>query len=216
VNQYRTILTLAWPLIIANSFWNLQLTIDRVFLGMYSTEALGAAMAVMGVFWVPMALLQQTAGYVTAFVAQYFGANERDKISLSVWQSIHISWIGGILFVGLNFLSEPFFRMVGHGTTVQALEVEYFNSLAYTALPTAVVAAVSGYFTGVGRSQTVMSINFVGLILNVILDYVMIFGKFGLTELRLTDFGSSSMAKVDFLRPNARTGKSIDRCSHNF
>ncbi len=189
MNQYRTILTLAWPLIIANSFWNLQLTIDRVFLGMYSTEALGAAMAVMGVFWVPMALLQQTAGYVTAFVAQYFGANEREKISLSVWQSIHISWIGGILFVGLNFLSEPFFRMVGHGTTVQALEVEYFNSLAYTALPTAVVAAVSGYFTGVGRSQTVMSINFVGLILNVILDYVMIFGKFGCPSMGVAGAG---------------------------
>ena len=40
----KEILKLAWPLIIANSFWNLQLTVDRVFLGMYSTEALGAAM----------------------------------------------------------------------------------------------------------------------------------------------------------------------------
>jgi len=65
---------MAWPLIVANSFWNLQLTIDRIYLGHFSTEALAASMAVMGVFWVPMALLQQTAAYLMTFVAQYFGA----------------------------------------------------------------------------------------------------------------------------------------------
>ena len=70
--RWKQILAIAWPLIVANSFWNLQLTIDRIYLGAWSTEALGAAMAVMGVFWTPMALLQQTAGYVTTFVAQYF------------------------------------------------------------------------------------------------------------------------------------------------
>ena len=80
---WKQILAIAWPLIVANSFWNLQLTIDRIYLGAWSTEALGAAMAVMGVFWTPMALLQQTAGYVTTFVAQYFGAREHEKIGSS-------------------------------------------------------------------------------------------------------------------------------------
>ena len=69
-DRWKAILKLAWPLIVANSFWNLQLTIDRVFLGRHSTEELGAAMAVSGVFWTIMALLQQTASYVTAFVPQ--------------------------------------------------------------------------------------------------------------------------------------------------
>ena len=59
--RLKNILQSAWPLIIANSFWNLQLTIDRIFLGKHSIESLGAAMTVMGVFWVLMALLQQTA-----------------------------------------------------------------------------------------------------------------------------------------------------------
>lgn len=49
-SRWKKILIVAWPLILANSFWNLQLTIDRIFLGTLSTEALGAAMAVMGVF----------------------------------------------------------------------------------------------------------------------------------------------------------------------
>src|SRR5687768_9570506 len=136
LSRWKALLAIAWPLIIANSFWNLQLTIDRMFLGGLSTEALGAAMAVMGVFWVPMALLQQTAGYVTTFVAQYFGAKEQSKIGGCVWQAIYVSVIGGLLFPLLNLGSSWFFGLVGHAPNIQALEVEYFNSLGYSALPT--------------------------------------------------------------------------------
>ena len=187
--RWKEILYVAWPLIIANSFWNLQLTIDRVYLGMYSTEALGAAMAVMGVFWVPMALLQQTASYVTTFVAQYFGAKENEKIGACVWQSIYVSLFGGIAFLLLNFCSDWFFGLVGHAPAIQALEVEYFNSLSYSALPTAIVAAISGFFVGLGNTKIVMRINFVGLILNAILDYVMIFGHFGCPKMGVAGAG---------------------------
>ncbi len=177
--RWKLIIQIAWPLIIANSFWNLQLTIDRIYLGMLSTEALGAAMAVMGVFWVPMALLQQTAGYITTFVSQYFGANEKEKIGEATWQAILVSVVGGLSLLLLSFLSPAFFSFVGHSPQIQNLEVEYFNSLIYSALPTALVAVASGFFTGLGQTRTVIGINFVGLVLNVFLDYVMIFGKWG-------------------------------------
>src|SRR5690606_31010536 len=98
MRKWKEIFAIAWPLIIANSFWNLQLTIDRMFLGSYTTEALAAAMAVMGVFWTPMALLQQTAGYATTFVAQYYGAKKFEMIGPALWQAIYLSTIGGLLF----------------------------------------------------------------------------------------------------------------------
>jgi MATE family multidrug resistance protein len=175
---YKEIIKIAWPLVIANSFWNLQLTIDRVYLGMYSTESLGAAMTVMGVFWVPMALLQQTASYVMTFVAQYYGAKENYKIGSAVWNAIYVSIVGGLAFLFLNLISPSFFSVVNHSPSIQGLEVEYFNSVTYSALPAAIIAVVGGFFTGLGQTRTVIWINFVGLILNVILDYVMIFGHY--------------------------------------
>jgi MATE family multidrug resistance protein len=188
-NRWKSILALAWPLIIANSFWNLQLTIDRIFLGTYSTEALGAAMAVMGVFWVPMALLQQTAAYITTFVSQYFGAKKFQNIGLAFWQSVFVSIIGGFGFLGLIFLSGPLFKLMGHSPITQGLEIDYFNALAYSALPTALVAAVSGYFTGIGRTTMVMIINFVGLISNVLFDYLLINGNMGFPALGIEGAG---------------------------
>lgn len=179
LTRWKRILAIAWPLIIANSFWNLQLTIDRIFLGMHSTESLGAAMAVMGIFWVPMTLLQGTANYVMTFVAQYTGSQEHEKIGASVWQSLYVSVFGGLAFLGLQFLSGPLFAWIGHAEVTQRLEVEYFDAVAYSALPTALVAAVSGFFTGLGQTRTVIGINLVGLVLNAILDYGMVLGNLG-------------------------------------
>ncbi|MEZ4704002.1 MAG: MATE family efflux transporter [Bdellovibrionota bacterium] len=187
--KWKNILRLAWPLIIANSFWNLQLTIDRIFLSNHSTESLGAAMAVMGVFWVPMALLQQTAGYVTTFVAQYFGSQEKHMIGPSVWQSIYLSLGGGILFLGLIFCSRKLFFMMNHSPNITELEILYFNSLAYSALPTALVAVASGFFTGLGNTKTVMAINAVGLVVNALLDYAMISGHWGFPAMGIQGAG---------------------------
>lgn len=186
---WKKILIIAWPLIVCNSFWNLQLTIDRLFLSQYSTESLGAAMAVMGVFWTPMALLQQTAAYLMTFVAQYYGAKRFQDIGPAVWQALYFSVFGGILFLGLIPLSTPFFNMIGHSENLVPLEINYFNALCYSALPTAIVAAASAFFTGLGKSQTVIGINAVGLVSNVIFDYLLIFGHFGFPELGIAGAG---------------------------
>ncbi len=177
--KWLNLLKMAWPLIVANSFWNLQLTVDRIYLGHFSTEALAASMAVMGVFWVPMALLQQTAAYLMTFVAQYFGAKEEHKIGPAVWQALYVCFIGGILFLGLIPLSPALFSAIGHSESIRPLEIEFFNAISFSALPAAVVAACSAFFSGLGRTQVVIGINAVGLIANVIFDYLLIFGNLG-------------------------------------
>jgi MATE family multidrug resistance protein len=189
VEGWKTILKIAWPLIIANSFWNLQLTIDRVFLGNYSTEALGAAMAVMGIFWTPMALLQQTAAYLTTFVAQYFGAKRNEMIGPAVWQSIYVSIGGGLLLLLLIPAAPMIFDFIGHAESMRGLEVDYFIAVSYSALPTALVAGASAFFTGLGNTKTIIGINCVGLVANVILDYIMIFGHFGVPAMGIAGAG---------------------------
>lgn len=189
VTRWKKILAIAWPLIVANSFWNLQLTTDRIFLGHFSTEALGAAMAVMGIFWTPMALLQQTASYLMTFVAQYFGAKQEDRIGPALWQAIYISLIGGTALLFMIPFSDSLFAWIGHSGGVQKLESEYFKSLCYSGLPTALVAVASGFYTGLGNTRVIMGINCVALIANTVFAYVMIFGKFGFPALGVAGAG---------------------------
>ena len=146
-------------------------------------------MTVMGIFWTPMALLQQTSGYVTTFVAQYFGAKEYKMVGPSVWQAIYLSVLGGLLFLLFLLFSTEFFAFIGHSESIQKLEVDYFNAICFSALPTALVAGFSGFFSGLGNTKVVMAINAVGLVFNVVFDYMLIFGNWGAPALGIAGAG---------------------------
>lgn len=187
--RWLTILKIAWPLIVANSFWNVQLTIDRVFLGQYSTESLAAAMAVSGVFWTPLALIQQTAAYLMTFVAQYTGAKEDHMIGPSVWHAIYLSLFGGILMILTAPLAGSLFDFIGHAENIRQPEVEYYVSLSYSALPTALVAVASSFYTGLGQTKVIILINALGLVVNAVFDYLLIFGNLGFPEMGIAGAG---------------------------
>ena len=186
--RWRSILQIAWPLIIANSFWNLQLTIDRVFLGNFSTEALGAAMAVMGLFWTPMALLQQTAACVTTFVAQYYGAKRTGSHRAFRLASLSMS----ALRAGCCFCcsSPQVLSSISSGIRKPCRSSKpsiSWHSVT-PACPPRWWRRPAG-FTGLGNTQIIMRINVVGLIANAVFDYVLIFGKFGFPAIGVAGAG---------------------------
>ncbi|MCS6984539.1 MAG: MATE family efflux transporter [Leptospiraceae bacterium] len=189
LESWAKIFHLAWPLIVANGFWNIQLSIDRFFLSQYSTYALGAAVTVMGVFWTPMALLQQTAAYVMTFVAQYHGARKYAFIGPFLWQSFYASLIGGSFFLFLIPPADFIFSFFGHPPELHTLEVSYFRSVCYSALPTAFLAAISGYYTGLGKTQIIILLNAIGMVINTLFDYLWIFGKAGFPQMGIEGAG---------------------------
>ena len=135
----------------------------------------------------------QTAGYVTTFVAQYFGAREHEKIGSAVWQAIYCGIGGGLLFLGFLFVSSDIFTMIGHSPAMRDTEQQYFDAICWSALPTALVAVFSGFFTGLGVTRTVMWINAVGLVVNVIFDYLFIFGRLGFPAMGIAGAGYATV-----------------------
>ena len=180
---------IALPLILSNSVWTLQITIDRVLLGQLSSDAVGAAMAAVMVFWTPLALLQSTAAYATTFVAQYYGAGRHDRVGASVWQAVYFATATGLAFLALVPVAPQIIALGGHSPTLQALEVDYFRCMCFSALPTLLVAAVASFFTGLGDSWTVLLINAAGLVTNAVLDYAMIFGHWGFPAMGIAGAG---------------------------
>ena len=204
------LLRLAWPLVLSNSFWTLQIVLDRILISRSLGEGVGAAFSAAMLFWVPMALLQNTASYATTFVAQYSGANQPHRIGPAVWQSLYFSIATGLAFLGLVPLSEPLIALGEHAPELQTMEVVYFRCLCFAALPILVTHSVSSFFAGRGDSRTVLVINAVGLTVNAFLTCAWIFGLWGFPQLGIagagwaTVLGSSTSALVGLgwmLRP---------------
>lgn len=179
---YRDVLTVAFPLILSTGSGSLQHFVDRMFLAWYSPEAIAAAMPAGILNFAVMSFFIGTASYVSAFVAQYSGAAREHRIGPAVWQGVYLSVLGGMVMLALLPLAETIFRFAGHPAAVQRYEVEYFSILCLGGIPAIGSAALSGFFAGRGDTFPVMWVNILGTLVNIVLDYLLIFGNFGFPQ----------------------------------
>ncbi len=209
----RDLLRVAVPLILSSSLMTLQLTIDRAMLSRHGSESMAAALPAALLYWTPLTLLQNIAGYATTFVAQYTGAGRPRRVGPAVWQALFFSCVAGFAFLMLIPLAGQFVALGGHSANVQALEAIYFQRLCLAALPALIVASVNSFFSGRGETWVVLLTDAVGLTTNSVLAYGLIFGNFGLPELGIEGAGwatvigtsmSALVALILFLRPRYR------------
>src|SRR5262249_52588350 len=139
----REVMRVAWPLILSNSLWMLQITLDRILLSRSDPDTVGPALSAAILFWTPLTLMQSTANYATAFVAQYTGAGQPRRVGPAVWQAIHLAVLSGVAFLGLVPLAGPLMALTGHPPELVAMEAAYFRCLCFSALPTLLAAAAT-------------------------------------------------------------------------
>jgi len=176
---YREVLVVAVPLILSTGSWSILLFVDRMFLSWYSSEAIAAALPAGMASFSMLCLFIGTAAYVNTFVAQYYGAEEEAKIGAIVWQGIYFSCLSLMLIIPAYFFAEYFFAWIAHEPEVQLQETLYFKILMYSALFVVLNNALSSFFSGLGKTLVVMWVNFAIMAINLILDYIFIFGKLG-------------------------------------
>ena len=179
----KNLLTIAIPMVISTIAWTIQHFVDRMFLTWYSAESIAAAMPAGILHFNIICIFLGIAGYVNVFVAQYHGAKEYDKFGAIIWQGIYIAVIGGLFMLIVYPFTENIFRFIGHAEEIIPLEVVYFKILSLATFPMIFSSAASGFFSGQGKTVVIMFINIAATLLNVILDYILIFGKFGFPEM---------------------------------
>ncbi len=210
---YRELLVLGLPLIVSTGSWSVQHFVDRMFLTWYSSEAIAASMPAGMLNFTIMSLFIGTAGYVNTFVAQYYGADQKNMAGPSMWQGIYMSILAGVLMIGIAPLSDEIFSLTGHEQKVMENEIIYFRILCYGAFPMTAASAMSGFFSGVGKTGIIMWVNIWATAVNLTLDYLLIFGNWGFPEMGITGaaiasvisfFSSFILYVVIFLRKSYR------------
>lgn len=190
---YREVLALAVPLILSTSGWTVQLYVDRMFLSWYSAQAIAAATPAGLLSYALMSPFIGTASYSETFVAQYYGAGLRRRVGPAVWQGVYVSVLGGLAMLCFIPLAGPIFNLVGHEPPVRALEIDYFKILCLGGLPSVASSALFGFFSGLSRPWPVMWVTTFATIVNVILDYALIFGKWGFPRMGIRGAGVATV-----------------------
>jgi multidrug resistance protein, MATE family len=183
---YKEVLVLAIPLVVTTGSTSLQSFIDRMFLSWYDAKALAATVPSAMVGLTLTALFLGLASYVGVLVAQYYGARDNAKVGAVVWQGFYTVLLSLVVVIPVIMHIVPIFRWIGHEPILQVMEVSYARVLILAIPITIISASVSGFFSGIGRTAVVMWSNLFITVLNILLDYGLIFGNWGMPAMGIS------------------------------
>ena len=150
-----------------------MLFVDRLFVARYSIEALNAASSSGTLYWSITCMFMAVASMGEVFVAQYNGAKAYKSLGSPIWQMIWFALFSSIIFI--------LFGVVGtqwglRSSFINPLEGEYFRWNMYFAPLLVLLTAISSFYIGQGKTRIVQWMGLLGNSVNIILDYLFIFG----------------------------------------
>jgi MATE family multidrug resistance protein len=173
------LLRVSIPLIVSSGSSALMYVVDRVFLSWDSVDSMAAALPAGVLHWNLAVLAIGTVAYGNAFIGQYEGAGTHQRVGPVLWQGIYLSLVAAALILLCVPLAPRIFDWFDHGSMIQALEVRYFTIMCWGTGPLLFAATLACFYSGRGQTTVIMVVNIIATLVNVVLDYVLIFGKFG-------------------------------------
>jgi len=185
----REVLTVALPLVVSTISWTVMTFADRMFLNWVSETAMSAAFSSSVIWFAVFCLPMGICGYVNTFVSQYHGNYQPERIGPSVWQGIWIALIITPLAIVIVPLAPWIFSFTEHSVASTQQEVLYFQILCVGGPALMISTALSAFYSGRAKTWVVMVVDAAVSCVNLVLDYVWIFGYAGFPEMGIAGAG---------------------------
>lgn len=193
--SFRELFVVSLPLIISAGSHSLMSVADRVMLAGYAptspTEAtsldiIAAVTPASMLHWTVVCIPLGTILYANTFISQFDGAGKIRELTASLCQAVWLAIVSGLLITLFVPFSHSLFTFAKHTESVVAQETAYFDTLCIGSMLMLVSNAFSCFFSGRQKTSVVMCVNMISVIINVVFDYGLIFGNWGLPELGIT------------------------------
>jgi putative MATE family efflux protein len=176
----RAIFSLAWPTIFAVLLQNLATTVDMIMVGRLGAAEIAAVGFSSMIYWLLSSLIIGIEASVTAVVARAIGAGRPEEASRGLGQAYILGVTTSIIMAVATFALAPdILNLFGVEPDVYELSVPYLRLLCVGQVFFTIASISSGALRGAGDVRTPMFIGGVVNIIHIILNYMLILGKFG-------------------------------------
>lgn len=187
----RTILKLAWPVVIERLSISVLSAVDAVLVGRY-VGADGLAAVGLGalMFWIPLSGALALDVGSTALVARDVGAGDRSRVQMGLHTAIVAALVWGTLCTALVVAFAPqLMRTMGAKPEVVPLGVDYLRAGAFGFPMLMALYAVSGSLRGMGNTWMPMLILLIVNAINAAVTYTLISGTIADLGVRASGIG---------------------------
>ena len=194
LSLYRGLIRLGIPVLITQLGVIVVSFADTMMVGAYGLNELAASAFVNSLFLVAIVMLLGFSGGVTPLIGALYGRGEHEEGGKTLRAAVIVNTLMAVMFTllmgGIYFFLDYF----GQDPVLLPLAKKYYLIILFSILPMVVFNCFQQAFNGMTDTSTPMWIIIGSDVINIIGNYLLIFGKFGFPELGLAGAGWSTLA----------------------
>jgi MATE family multidrug resistance protein len=182
-NHLKETIHLSIPLILTQVGHIITGIVDNVFLGRLGKTEQGAGILSNNLYVILLVFsIGMSYALTPAITDVHVNNSEKEKASLFK-NALLVNMLVAVMLFVILFFASSLLNYMQQPKDVVVLAIPFFDVLIFSIIPVALFFVCKQYTEGLGITKAAMYISVIGNILNIILNYCLIYGKFGLPEM---------------------------------
>jgi MATE family multidrug resistance protein len=168
--------------------------IDNIMVGQLGTAELAAVSLGNSFMFIAMSLGIGFSTALTPLIAEADASEDFNKGKSAFKNGLFLCTILGVFLFLLLFFAKPLMYLMKQPVEVVELAIPYLDLVAFSLIPLIVFQGFKQFSDGLSMTKYPMYATLLANIVNVILNYLLIFGKFGFPELGIVGAAYGTLA----------------------
>lgn len=191
--HFRKNFILAYPVVLSQLGHIMVSVFDSLMVGQIGTIPLAAASLGNSIFTITLVFGLGVSYSITPLIASAEGRRNFTRISLLLLNGLFSNLLLGILLFGVGYVFSPYITHLNQPEEVVRQAIPYMNILFLSMVPLMVFQAFRQFAEGLSLTKQAMYISILANGLNVVLNYILIFGKLGFEPMGLVGAGWATL-----------------------
>ena len=166
---------------------------DTLIVGRYSTESLAALVLGTTIFFIIFIFGAGFSFAVVALVSTAKSENDTVKIRRITRMALWLSFAFGVLVFPFFLFSETVLLLLGQELNLAILASDYLIFSGISMFPALSASVLRCYLAGLEYVKVTFYISILAVLLNLLVNYLLVFGKLGLPELGIVGAGIATV-----------------------
>lgn len=193
-SEFAYNLKLAYPVMLGMIGHTLVGFIDNVMVGQLGTAELAAVSLGNSFIFIAMSLGIGFSTAITPLVAEADGEGNVDKGKKAFNHGLFLCTVLGILLFLMIMGARPAMYYMKQPKEVVELAMPYLSLVAFSLIPLIMFQAFKQFADGLSETKYAMYATLLANVVNVVLNYIFIFGKFGMPQLGVVGAAIGTLA----------------------
>ena len=198
-NEFKKTIALSLPIVVGQLGQMLMSVVDNVMVGQLGVQALAAASIANALFILVMVVGFGLTVAVTPLTAMAYGAGRDKECGVVLRQGLIVNLFFGVLLCGVTFFFSECIQFFNQPVEIVGPASLYMKVLGVSMLPLMLFQTYRQFAEGVSFLKPAMIITLLANGVNVLANWIFIYGNLGMPALGVTGAGVATISSRTFM-----------------